>query len=91
MEQIEKLNEVWYVFAGLALVMALGAYFIHRRLLASQSIKADFSTASSRHPVSRSTNKKLRSHFDGSNLLEKGEGRDEGGSAGKRRLTSDAQ
>ena len=43
LSQIEKLNEVWYVFAGLALVMALGAFFIHRHLLHRESIKVNFS------------------------------------------------
>ena len=39
---MEKLNESWYVFVLLALGFALVAYFIHRRLLYRESIKADF-------------------------------------------------
>ena len=41
LEQIEKLNEVWYVFVGLALVMALFAFFVHRNLVYRESIKAN--------------------------------------------------
>ena len=42
--QIEQLNEVWYVFFGLAVLMALAAYFVHRHLVRQHnSIKADFS------------------------------------------------
>ena len=39
---MEKLNEAWYVFVILGLGFALIAYFIHRRLLQKESIKADF-------------------------------------------------
>lgn len=49
MEQIEKLNEVWYVFVGLALLMALFAFFVHRNLTHHASIKANFSQL--RNPV----------------------------------------
>ena len=49
LSQIEKLNEVWYVFAGLALVMALGAFFIHRHLQHRDSIKVDFSQPNSNY------------------------------------------
>ena len=42
MEQIEKLNEVWYVFVALALLMALFAFFVHRNLTHHASIKANF-------------------------------------------------
>ena len=41
-EQIAKLNEVWYVFVGLALIMAIGAFFIHQKLLERDGIKANF-------------------------------------------------
>ena len=41
-EQIEKLNEAWYVFVLLALGFAVCAYFIHRRLIYKESIKANF-------------------------------------------------
>ena len=41
---MKKLNESWYVFVLLALGFALCAYFIHRRLLYNESIKADFSS-----------------------------------------------
>ena len=33
MSQIEKLNESWYIFAGLALLFAVGAFFIQRSLV----------------------------------------------------------
>ena len=42
LQQIEKLNEMWYVFAGLAFLFAVGAFFIQRSLQNSQSIKANF-------------------------------------------------
>ena len=45
LEQIEKLNEVWYVFVGLALVMALFAFFVHRKLVQQETIKARFKEA----------------------------------------------
>ena len=45
LEQIEKLNEVWYVFVGLALVMALFAFFVHRNLVQQENIKASFKEA----------------------------------------------
>ena len=40
--QIEKLNEVWYVFVGLAMLMALFAFFAHRSLVYRESIKVNF-------------------------------------------------
>ena len=43
LSQIEQLNESWYVFAGLALAFALGAFYIHRNLQRQQSLKVDFS------------------------------------------------
>ena len=42
LDEIKRLNEVWYVFVGLTLVMALIAFFIHRNLQRRESIKADF-------------------------------------------------
>jgi len=42
MAELEKLNEVWYVFVGLALLMALLAFLIHRNLQQKESIKVDF-------------------------------------------------
>lgn len=48
MAQIQQLNEQWYVFAGLALLFAIGAFFIQRSLLNSQSIKADFTASQKR-------------------------------------------
>ena len=46
LKQIEQLNEMWYVFAILAFLFAIGAFFIQRSLLNSQSIKADFGSSS---------------------------------------------
>ena len=37
-----KLNESWHIFVMLAIGFAVMAFFIHRRLKQSESIKADF-------------------------------------------------
>ena len=42
LEQVHRLNEVWYVFVGLALIMALFAFLVHRSLVQRESIKVDF-------------------------------------------------
>ena len=46
LDQIRQLNEMWYVFAALAFLFALGAFFIQRSLRSSQSIKANFANKS---------------------------------------------
>ena len=43
LKQLEQLNEVWYVFAGLAFFFAIGAFLIHRNLQKHESLKVDFS------------------------------------------------
>jgi len=48
LKQIEQLNEVWYVFAGLALFFAVGAFLIHRNLQKNESLKVDFSASANR-------------------------------------------
>lgn len=48
LKQIEQLNEVWYVFAGLALFFAIGAFLIHRNLQKNESMKVDFSASANR-------------------------------------------
>ena len=39
---MQKLNESWHVFVMLMIGFAVIAFFIHRRLKQSESIKADF-------------------------------------------------
>ncbi len=43
LKQLEQLNEVWYVFAGLAFFFAIAAFLIHRNLQKHESLKVDFS------------------------------------------------
>ena len=50
--QIEQLNEVWYVFVGMAIVLAVLAFFIHRGLQRRDSVKVDFRSQASQPPAS---------------------------------------